>query len=214
MEFQLHIYEVIQHCCGFFTPFADKNSFEGLSRNNCSASNYFLLSRVLAVRQRFYASPGTPSQEWTMHQVHLMKMDVPHKFRCTRDEEKTLLQSQTQERYILFAVPRSHRQGDCNSSAADDTVQATSCPAAFITFINAFSSTEYCSVVESTAPFPSYTEQAVNMFPHTQLLLRATQKSENCLLITLFVKSSSPHLSAYSDPSQMSCRARKNVAGK
>lgn len=120
-----------------------------------------------------------------------MKMDVPHKYRCAWDEETTLLQSQTQERYTLFAVPWSRRRGDGNSSAVDDTVQATSCPAAFITFINAFSSAECCSVVESAAPFPSYTEQAVNMFPHTPLLLcveRWTQKSENCLLITLFVR--------------------------
>lgn len=126
-----------------------------------------------------------------MHRVHLMKMDVPHKFRCAWDEETTLLQSQTQERYTLFAVPWSCRRGDGNSSAADDTVQATSCPAAFITFINAFSSAECCSVVESAAPFPFYTEQAVNMFPHTPLLPCVetwTQKSENCLLITLFVR--------------------------
>lgn len=114
-----------------------------------------------------------------------------------RRGKKTLLQSQTQERYTLFAVPWSRRRGDCNSSTADDTVQAASCPAAFITFINAFSSAERCSVVESAAPFPSYTEQAVNMFPHTPLLLcveRSTRKSENCLLITLFVR---VHLHVY-----------------
>lgn len=50
--------------------------------------------------------------------------------------------------------PWSRLWGDYNSSAADDAVQATSCAAAFITFINAFNSAECCSAVENPALLP------------------------------------------------------------
>lgn len=68
--------------------------------------------------------------------------------------KKPLLLAQIQEWAPLFAVPWSGLWGDCSSSAADDAVQATSCPAAFITFINAFNSAECCSAGENAAPIP------------------------------------------------------------
>lgn len=119
--------------------------------------------------------------------MFLTSLDAPE----TR--KKTLLQSQTQERYTLFAVPWSRRRGDCNSSAADDMVEATSCPILLLLSLSSMRLALQSAAVlwSCAAPFPSYTEQAVNMFPHTPLLPcveRSTQKSESCLLITLFVR--------------------------
>lgn len=80
----------------FSTPFACKNSFEGLRTVLLQAWFYWGAAA-------FNASHDTRSQEWTMHRAHLMKMDVPHKFSCTWDWGKRI--TAMRERHILFAVP-------------------------------------------------------------------------------------------------------------
>lgn len=78
----------------------------------------------------------------------------PHVSMHLRQGKKHYCNFNSRSVLLSLLSPGLDFEGDCNSSAADDAVQATSCPAAFITFINAFNSAECCSAVENTAPLP------------------------------------------------------------
>lgn len=76
-----------QQRVGFFTYFPVRP----VLRVCCATSTLFSAEQSLKVRQCFKSDMihGRP-QGWMMHRVHLMKMDVPHKFRCTWDKEKII----------------------------------------------------------------------------------------------------------------------------
>lgn len=140
--------------------------------------------------------------------VHPMKMDVPHNCRRTRDKEKNIAATSNTGGRYAFAILWSPLWGDCNSSAAGDTVQATSCPATFITFIKAFNSAECCALMKKT-------QNRWLMCSRTHRYSCAhssTHQSDNCLLMMLFVEFIPTFISIVWSVSDI--LSRRQVSGK